>query len=88
MSYLLEVVTAGPGAALGLPRRRRGPLFLVRPDGYIAARGTPGRLEAVLDYLRELSAEPGHGTTAAAAAARPGALHPVAAPGEDDRCGS
>jgi Aromatic-ring hydroxylase, C-terminal len=47
---LLEVVTS----CHGLPRSRAGSVVLVRPDGYIAARGTPDKLDTVLDYLREL----------------------------------
>ena len=31
---------------------------LVRPDGHVAARGWPGRLEAVTGYLHDLFAEP------------------------------
>ena len=50
---LLEVVTSCPG----LPRSRAGSVVLVRPDGYIAARGTLDKLETVLDYLRELMVE-------------------------------
>jgi len=29
-------------------------VVLVRPDGHVAARGRPGRLEAVTGYLRDL----------------------------------
>jgi FAD binding domain len=47
---LLEVVTA----CHELPRSRAGSVILIRPDGYIAARGTLDNLETVLDYLREL----------------------------------
>jgi len=53
---LFEVVTHSPGDARAF---RGGPVFLVRPDGYIAARGRPDRLETVLGYLRELSGETG-----------------------------
>jgi len=35
-----------------------GPVVLVRPDGHVAARGRPGRLEAVTGYLRDLFREP------------------------------
>jgi 2-polyprenyl-6-methoxyphenol hydroxylase-like FAD-dependent oxidoreductase len=31
-----------------------GPVVLVRPDGHVAARGRPGRLETVTGYLRDL----------------------------------
>lgn len=34
--------------------RRRDTVFLIRPDGYIAARGTSKRLPRVLNYLRQL----------------------------------
>ena len=33
-----------------------GPVVLVRPDGHVAARGRPGRLEAVTGYLDDLLA--------------------------------
>jgi 2-polyprenyl-6-methoxyphenol hydroxylase-like FAD-dependent oxidoreductase len=52
---LFEVVTRGPGDARALSGDRAGSVVLVRPDGYVAARGRPGRLPGVLDYLRELS---------------------------------
>jgi 2-polyprenyl-6-methoxyphenol hydroxylase-like FAD-dependent oxidoreductase len=48
---LIEVVTGGR-AACG---RRAGSVVLIRPDGYIAARGRPDRMDAVLGYLRDLS---------------------------------
>jgi hypothetical protein len=35
-----------------------GPVLLVRPDGHLAARGRPGRLNAVTGYLRDLFAGP------------------------------
>jgi len=35
-----------------------GPVVLVRPDGHVAARGRPGRLDAVTGYLRDLFTEP------------------------------
>jgi 2-polyprenyl-6-methoxyphenol hydroxylase-like FAD-dependent oxidoreductase len=35
-------------------RGRAGPVHLIRPDGYIAARGRLGEMAAVLDYLRQL----------------------------------
>jgi Aromatic-ring hydroxylase, C-terminal len=48
----LDVVTADSAA---------GPVILVRPDGHVAARGRPGRMEAVTRYLRDLFSEPpGH----------------------------
>ena len=52
---LFEVVTRGSGDAFAFRGGRAGSVFLVRPDGYIAARGRPDRLETVLGYLRELS---------------------------------
>lgn len=33
-------------------------VVLVRPDGHVAARGRPGRLDTVTDYLRDLFREP------------------------------
>jgi 2-polyprenyl-6-methoxyphenol hydroxylase-like FAD-dependent oxidoreductase len=47
---LLEIVTS----CRGLPRSRSGAVVLIRPDGYIAARGTLDKLDTVLDYLRDL----------------------------------
>ena len=44
-----------------------GPVVLVRPDGHVAARGRPGRMQAVTGYLRGLFGEPG-----TVPAARPG----------------
>ncbi len=35
-----------------------GPAVLVRPDGHVAARGGPGRMETVTGYLRDLLTEP------------------------------
>jgi 2-polyprenyl-6-methoxyphenol hydroxylase-like FAD-dependent oxidoreductase len=35
-----------------------GPVVLVRPDGHVAARGTPGSLHPVTGYLRDLFREP------------------------------
>jgi 2-polyprenyl-6-methoxyphenol hydroxylase-like FAD-dependent oxidoreductase len=54
---LFEVVARGSGHARAFRSSRAGSVFLVRPDGYIAARGRPDRLETVLGYLRELSGE-------------------------------
>jgi hypothetical protein len=51
---LLEVVTRRTGAHT-FSRSRAGSIVLIRPDGYIAARGTPDRLDAVPGYLQELS---------------------------------
>ncbi len=52
---LFEIVTRSPSDARAFRGGRGGLVFLVRPDGYIAARGRPDRLETVLGYLRELS---------------------------------
>jgi 2-polyprenyl-6-methoxyphenol hydroxylase-like FAD-dependent oxidoreductase len=64
---LLEVVTRGPGDAHTFSHSRTGSVVLIRPDGYIAACGTPGGLEPVLGYLQELSrrteiSQPGQAT--------------------------
>jgi 2-polyprenyl-6-methoxyphenol hydroxylase-like FAD-dependent oxidoreductase len=48
----LDVVTPATGGD------DTGPVVLVRPDGHVAARGRPGRLEAVTGYLRDLFTEP------------------------------
>jgi len=57
----LEVVT-GDSAQAPRPRDSdTAPVILVRPDGHVAARGRPGRMEPVTDYLRDLFMEPaGH----------------------------
>jgi len=54
---LFEVITRGSGDARAFRGGRAGSVFLVRPDGYLAARGRPDRLEMVLGYFRELSGE-------------------------------
>ena len=54
---LFEAVTRDPGDARAFRSSRAGSVFLVRPDGYIAARGRPDRLQTVLGYLQELSGE-------------------------------
>jgi len=43
---------AGPG------RGRSESVYLIRPDGYIAARGHMDRLSGILDYLRQTFREP------------------------------
>ena len=50
----LDVVTQAPTS------RDHGPglVVLIRPDGHVAARGEPGRLEAVTAYLHDLFTEP------------------------------
>jgi FAD binding domain len=57
---LVEVVARSSGAARAF---RGGSVFLVRPDGYLAARATPDKLEAVLGYLQGLSGQPGSADT-------------------------
>jgi 2-polyprenyl-6-methoxyphenol hydroxylase-like FAD-dependent oxidoreductase len=52
---LFEVVTRDPTNPRASRTSRPGSVCLVRPDGYVAARGRPDRLETVLSYLRELS---------------------------------
>ncbi|MDQ6673681.1 MAG: hypothetical protein M3069_23550, partial [Chloroflexota bacterium] len=42
---------AGPG-------RGGESVYLIRPDGYIAARGHTDRLSGILDYLRQVFSEP------------------------------
>ena len=54
---LFEVVTRGPQDARTSHRSRAGSVFLVRPDGYVAARGRPDRLATVLEYLQQLSSQ-------------------------------
>jgi 2-polyprenyl-6-methoxyphenol hydroxylase-like FAD-dependent oxidoreductase len=49
----LDLVTPTP------PDPGTGPVLLVRPDGHVAARGRPGRMEAVAGYLRDLFQAPG-----------------------------
>ena len=69
--HVLVVPSTGPAALLdqaGLRCYRRyfdvvtrnaaGLVVLVRPDGYVAARGRPGDLAAVAGYLRDLVGEP------------------------------
>jgi len=48
----LDIVTPALGG------NRTGPVVLVRPDGHVAARGRPGRLQAVTGYMRDLFTEP------------------------------
>ena len=62
----IEVAIEAAAAADGLGPA--GSMYLVRPDGYVAARGSaasPGRL---LDYLRQLSGDAGRGDRALARA--------------------
>ncbi len=53
-----DVVTRDIGELLKLRYDDPGSIILVRPDGYVAARGRPGRMQAVTGYLRELFGEP------------------------------
>jgi hypothetical protein len=52
---LFEVVTRGPGNTSAFRSGRTGSVVLVRPDGYVAARGGPDGMETILGYLRDLS---------------------------------
>jgi 2-polyprenyl-6-methoxyphenol hydroxylase-like FAD-dependent oxidoreductase len=52
---LVQIVTAAPDDSRA-PRRAGTPaVYLVRSDGYLAARGTPGRLGSIHDYLSALA---------------------------------
>ncbi len=51
---LFEVVTCRSGDARPFRSTRAGSVFLVRPDGYLAARARLDTLETVLGYLQEL----------------------------------
>ena len=44
--------------APGIRNDGTGPVVLVRPDGYVAARGRPGSMPSVTGYLRRLFSEP------------------------------
>jgi 2-polyprenyl-6-methoxyphenol hydroxylase-like FAD-dependent oxidoreductase len=66
---------------LGVASADATPVVLIRPDGHVAARGRPGSLEPVADYLRDLFREPaGH------PGARPegGVLHTVRGTAADE----
>jgi 2-polyprenyl-6-methoxyphenol hydroxylase-like FAD-dependent oxidoreductase len=52
---LFEVVACGSPDARAFRSTRAGSVFLVRPDGYLAARARPDTLATVLGYLQELS---------------------------------
>jgi hypothetical protein len=62
---LVQIVTVAPDSTRYLRRGGAPMIYLVRPDGYLAARGTSGRLSAIHEYLRALTpdarlARPGH----------------------------
>jgi hypothetical protein len=54
----LDVVTGDVGKAPRIRNDGTGPVVLVRPDGYVAARGRPGSMDLVTGYLRALFREP------------------------------
>jgi hypothetical protein len=57
----LEAVTSDVVQAPRPRDNHTGPVILVRPDGHVAARGRPGRMDPVTGYLRDLFGEPaGH----------------------------
>jgi 2-polyprenyl-6-methoxyphenol hydroxylase-like FAD-dependent oxidoreductase len=77
----LEVVT-GDIAQTPRPHVGTGPVILVRPDGHVAARATPGSMEPVTGYLRDLFRKPvGHPT----AQPEDGALPAVCGTAADQR---
>jgi 2-polyprenyl-6-methoxyphenol hydroxylase-like FAD-dependent oxidoreductase len=61
---LFEVVACGSAAARVFRGTRAGSVFLVRPDGYLAARSRPDKPETVLGYLRLFRPIPGRAATA------------------------
>jgi 2-polyprenyl-6-methoxyphenol hydroxylase-like FAD-dependent oxidoreductase len=54
----LDVVTGDAGQPPRIRNDGAGPVVLVRPDGYVAARGRPGGMHSVTGYLRDLFTEP------------------------------
>jgi hypothetical protein len=68
---LFEVVSGVPRDGHAFRGRRAGSVVLIRPDGYVAARGRPDRMQPVLGYLRDLSG--------AGEVSRPGSPAPAAA---------
>ena len=54
-------------AADGLAARR-GNVYLLRPDGYVAARGSVASPDSLLDYLRQLFGDADRGDRALATA--------------------
>ena len=65
-----DVVSGDVGQPPGIHNDGAEPVILVRPDGYVAARGRPGSMHAVTGYLRYLFGE---------AAGEPAGERPVAA---------
>jgi 2-polyprenyl-6-methoxyphenol hydroxylase-like FAD-dependent oxidoreductase len=57
---LFEVVTCGSAAACVFRGTRAGSVFLVRPDGYLAARARPDKPETVLGYLQLFRSQTGN----------------------------
>jgi 2-polyprenyl-6-methoxyphenol hydroxylase-like FAD-dependent oxidoreductase len=75
----LEVVTGDIAQARRPRDNDTAPVILVRPDGHVAARGRPGRMEPVTGYLHDLFWEPeGHprASTPKAACCTPSAAPP------------
>ena len=62
----LDVVTNDAGQTRGIRNDGAGPVVLVRPDGYVAARGRPGSMHSVTGYLRYLFGERPMNTRASA----------------------
>ncbi len=56
----LEIVTATPRQSAILRRQGAAPVILIRPDGYVAALGSPASLHAVTGYLRTLFGQMEH----------------------------
>jgi 2-polyprenyl-6-methoxyphenol hydroxylase-like FAD-dependent oxidoreductase len=54
----LDVVTVDLSQASRIRNDGTGPVVLVRPDGYVAARGRPGSMHSVTGYLRYMFGEP------------------------------
>ncbi len=50
----MEVVANGVGRDSRFRLGRAGTVYLIRPDGYIAARGSVDRMTGILDYLQRL----------------------------------
>jgi hypothetical protein len=76
----VEVVIRDAGKTPRMRNGGAGPLVLVRPDGYVAARGRPGSMHAVTAYLRRLFGEPAGPLAAQLSGWPDGALSMRAAP--------